>query len=200
MNNEGSNSFFRIAGYLACAVLIVGGLATIFIGASGRSEVNNNLKLEQIQGTPDMKPDLIAENMAKAGLTGVEAPSCDVAGQVIDNGTKAKCFASYMRIHALMSTDGRTYAQMPQYATTDGKGTDDVEQAKKDPATGKAVDYGPRNIWVSEVAFSQALNMAFLASQIGLFSMWMGVALILIGIGLLVTLLGLAARTRPRTA
>lgn len=199
MDSNGTHAFFRIAGYLACAVLIIGGLATMIVGANGRSEVRTSLKDEQIQGSPDMKPDVIKGEVQKAGITGIKLPDCDVAGQDVTNGTDAKCFASYMRVHALMATGGKTFAQMPRFATKDGKGTNDETAAMTDPKTGGPMDNPARNIWTSEVAFSQALNMAYFAEQVGMFSIWMGAALILIGIGLLVTLLGLAARGKART-
>ena len=42
-----------------------------------------------------------------------------------------------MRIHALEATGGKTYAQMPQYPTTDGKGTNVPADAAKDPKSGQ---------------------------------------------------------------
>lgn len=196
MDSKGSGGFFRIAGYLACAVLIIGGIATIIVGSSGRSQVSDNLAAEQIQGTPDMTPEKIKEEATKAGISEDDLPDCEVAGEDVTNGTDAKCFASYMRVHALMATGGQTFAQMPRFASKDGKGTNDEAAAVKDPESGQPVDNPARNIWTSEVAFSQALNMAYLAEQIGMFAIWMGVALVLIGIGLLVTLLGLASNNR----
>ena len=68
-----------------------------------------------------MTPTLIAAEAKKAGLTNVSLPTCSVANKAITNGSKAKCFASYMRIHTLEATGGKTYAQMPHYATADGK-------------------------------------------------------------------------------
>lgn len=200
MNNGGSNSFFRLAGYLACAVLILGGIATMVVGMNGRGQVSDNLKAEQIQGTPDMKPDVIKAEATKAGVSTEDLPDCEVAGKDVTNGTTAKCFASYMRVHALMATGGKTFAQMPRFASKDGQGTNEEAEALKDPKSGQPVDNPARNIWTSEVAFSQALNMAYLAEQVGMFSIWMGLALILIGVGLLVTLLGLASRDKPQTA
>src|SRR5215218_173543 len=105
-----------------------------------------------------MKPALIAASANEAGLQGVELPTCDVAGKAITNGADAKCFASYMRIHALEATGGRTYAQMPQYATADGKGTDVAAEAVKDPKSGQPQSNPARQIWISETALSTALN------------------------------------------
>lgn len=33
--------------------------------------------------------------------SGVALPTCSVAGQKVDSGSRARCFASYMRIHTL---------------------------------------------------------------------------------------------------
>lgn len=188
-------SFFRIAGYLACGVLIVGGLVTMFVGFNGRSDVQDNLKNEKIQGTPDMTQATIKADAAKAGLKDVTLPDCDVAGEEVDNGSAARCFADYMRVHALEATGGKTYAEMPRFATDDGKGTNDAEAASKDPESGAPLSNPEREIWVTEVALAQALNTAYFAESVATFAIWMGAALFLIGIGLLVSLLGLASRS-----
>ncbi len=113
---------FRFAGIIAGLVLIAFGVGAIVIGLAGRNEVNASVKREHIVGSPDMKPSMIAAGAKAAGLH-IALPTCDVAGKAITNGGDAKCFASYMRIHALEATGGQTYAQMPQYATADGRGT-----------------------------------------------------------------------------
>ena len=113
----------RLGGIVAGLILVVFGVGAIVIGLAGRSEVNTNIKREQIVGTPDMKP--VAHRQEGQGGRAEERHAADVrvAGKAIANGGDAKCFASYMRIHALEATGGKTYAQMPQYATADGKGT-----------------------------------------------------------------------------
>ena len=120
---------FSIGGYLAAAVLIVLGVAVIVVGFVGRSYIQDQLAKEQIVGTPDMTPAKIEPGIKAAGLQDVSAPSCSVAGEEVDTGKEAKCFADYMRIHTLEATGGKTYAQMPQYATADGKGTNDPAAA-----------------------------------------------------------------------
>ena len=88
---------------------------------NGRSTVSDNLKQEQIVGTPDMTPKGIAAEAKAAHLpASIDLPSCSVAGQAINSGDRAHCFAAYMRIHALEATGGQVYAQMPRYATDDG--------------------------------------------------------------------------------
>jgi hypothetical protein len=195
---------FRLAGIIAGLVLVAFGIGAIVIGSSGRHEVSTDVKREQIVGTPDMKPSLIAVAVKEAGLKDVTLPTCDVAGKAITNGSEAKCFASYMRIHALEATGGKTYAQMPQYATADGKGTDVAAQAVKDPKTGQPQSNAARQVWISETALTTALNTSFFASSVGLFAIVMGLALLLSGIGFIVLAAGLLGpeglRRRPVAA
>jgi hypothetical protein len=182
---------FRLGGLVAGFVLVVFGIGAIVIGLAGRHEVSTDIKREQIVGTPDMKPSLIAQKAEEAGLKNVTLPTCDVAGKPITNGGDAKCFASYMRIHALEATGGKTYAQMPQFATADGKGTDVRAEAVKDPKTGLPQSNQARQVWISETALGTALNTSFFASQVGLFAIVMGIALLLTGIGFLLLTSGL---------
>jgi hypothetical protein len=101
-----------------------------------------------------------------------------------------------MRIHTLEATGGQTYAQMPRYATADGKGTNDVTAAlTKD---GRPVDNAARNLWVTETALTTALNTSYLAEQISLFGIVVGVGLLLSGIGF--GILALAGALRGKEA
>ena len=56
----------------------------------------------------------------------------------------------------------------------------------KDPATNQPISNGARNVWVTETALSTALNTSYMAEQIGLFSVVVGIALLLSGIGFLI--------------
>ena len=179
-----SKKILEIGGFVSGAILIAFGVAVIALGAQGRSTVNSNLKAEQIVGSSDMTPAAIKTEVAQAGLTGVSLPSCSVADKAINSGNRARCFAQYMRIHALEATGGVPYSQMPRSATADGKGTNDAAQALT--ADGRPVDNAARNVWVTETALSTALNMSYMASQLALFSLVIGVALLLTGIGLVV--------------
>lgn len=177
---------FRLGGIIAGLVLIAIGIGSIVIGVAGRSEVSTDVKRELIVGSPDMTPAIIAKNAKDSGLADVELPTCDVAGKKIENGTDAKCFASYMRIHALEATGGKTFAEMPQFATADGKGTDTAADAAKDPKTGLPQSNMARQVWINETALATALNTSFFASQVALFAIVVGIALLLSGIGFLV--------------
>jgi hypothetical protein len=163
-------------------VLIAFGIGALVLSANGKSTVKDSLGDEKIVGSPDMTPNAIAEEAQKAGLTGVDLPNCSVAGETVDTGGEARCFASYMRIHALEATGGKTYAEMPRFATEDGKGTNDASQAQKD-ANGQPVPNAAREIWVTETALATALNTAYMADQLGNFGLVVGIALILAGIG-----------------
>ena len=177
--------WLQYGGFAAGVVLIVFGAVAIAMGAGGRSTVRDNLRQEQIVGTPDMTPAAIAAEAKAAGLTNVSLPTCSVAGVRVDNGSAARCFASYMRIHALEATGGLTYSQMPRYASADGKGTNDAAKATKGSA-GQPLDNPTRTVWISETALSTALNVSYMAGQLALFGIVVGVALLLSGIGFIV--------------
>jgi hypothetical protein len=178
-------------GVAASIVLIAVGIVAIVAATTGRSEVRSDIKREAIVGTPDMTPKAISAEASKAGLKNVNVPSCTVANQAITTGAKAKCFASYMRIHTLMATGGQTYSQMPRYATADGKGTNDAKAALT--KNGQPVDNPARNIWINETALTTALNTSYFAERVSMFSLAMGIALLLSGIGFLVLTIRLLA-------
>jgi hypothetical protein len=141
-------------------------------------------------------------------FTPVEAPSCSVAGKHVDNGNAAQCFARYMRIHALGASSGLTYSQMGQYtakpdappqSTDFNGGTSDPKYAQIDPKTGKPVSNGARNLWVTETSLTTALYLAFTGGALSLFGIVVGIALLLVGIGFLILVLGGAIQRVPLT-
>jgi hypothetical protein len=185
------SKYLRYAGIAASAVLIVFGVASIVIGANGRSTVRSNLAAEKIVGSDDMTPAAIKAAAAEAGLKNVDFPTCSVAGKAVDNGASARCFAQYMRIHALEATGGLVFSEMGQYLDKSGKPTSDKTSAAIDPVTKKPVPNAARNTWVTETALGTALNTSYFAENVALFSIVMGAALLLTGIGFLVVTLGL---------
>ncbi len=188
---------FRLAGLIAGLVLGGFGVGAVVIGLAGRSEVNAGIAREHIVGSDDMKPSLIAVAANESGLR-IALPTCDVAGKPISSGADARCFASYMRVHALAGTGGKTYSQMPQYASADGRGTADEATAVQDPVTGRPQSNPARQVWISETALSTALNTSYFASSVATFAILMGVALLLTGVGFIVLCSGLLGQ--PRTA
>jgi hypothetical protein len=187
---------FEIGGVAATAVLVVFGVVAIIMGVNGRSTVRDSLKQEQIVGTPDMNATAIAAEAKKAGLpASIKLPTADIAGKPINTGQRARDFASYMRIHALEATGGVPYAQLPRFATADGKGTNDPTKAAKS-GNGQPLDNPIRNVWITETALSTALNASFLAENVALFGIVVGFALLLTGIGFGVLVIGGSLRGR----
>ena len=109
-----------------------------------------------------------------------------MANQSINTGSEAKCFASYMRIHTLEATGGLTYSQMGRYLDKNGKQTNDATLAALDPKTQQPIANTARDLWVTETALTTALNTSFFAERVALFSIIVGIALLLTGIGFLV--------------
>jgi hypothetical protein len=202
--------FFQMGGVIAGALLVLFGIGAMVIGFTGRSEVRDNIAREAIVGSPDMTPSAIKEEAAKAGLKNVDLPTCNVAGKAIDTGDEAKCFASYMRIHTLEATGGYTYSQMGRYQAlttapkselAEGGGTDNAAYAVSDPKSGQPVANGARDLWVTETALTTALNTSFFAERVAMFSIVMGLALLLSGVGFLVlAYLGVLKQRTTETA
>jgi hypothetical protein len=185
---------FTIGGVIASIILIVAGIGTIVVAATGQSDVKDRIEQEKIVGTPDMNPDDTRAAVEEAGLTDVvDIPDCSVADKEIDSGDRAQCFADYMRVHALEDTGGKTYAEMPRFATKDGAGTNDPAEAQKGPG-GEPMSNPARQIWVTETALSTALNTSFFAEQVAMFSLLVGIALLLTGLGFVVLTFGLHRR------
>ncbi len=197
---------FRWGGVVAGAVLIAFGIGVTVLAINGHKTVTTELKQQKITGTPDMTPAAIEAEGAKAGLKNVSYPTCTVAGQSVDTGTEARCFAQYMNIHALEATGGYVYSEMGIYAAkadapkselAPGGGTSNVQYAQTDPTTGQPVQNAARNVWVTETALSTALNTSYMATQVSLFGIVVGIALILAGIGFVILALG-ATASRPK--
>jgi hypothetical protein len=184
----------EIGGFIAAAVLIAFGVVAIAMGVNGRQTVNNSLSHEYIVGSPDMTPSAIKTEAKQAGVYSAvkDWPTQSVANQKINTGDKARAFAGYMRIHALEASGGLTYAQMGRYMAkpgtpakfTDGQGGTNIDKyALVDSKTKQPVDNGRRNVWVTETALTTALNTSYMASQLALFGIVVGIALLLTGIG-----------------
>ena len=192
---------FEIGGLVAAAVLIAFGVVAIVMGVNGRSTVNNSLSHEYIVGSSDMTPSAIKAEAKQAGIYSAvkDWPTKSVANQKIDTGDKARAFAGYMRIHALEASGGLTYAQQGRYVAktgtpakfTDGQGATSIDKyAVVDPKTKQPVENGRRNLWVTETALTTALNTSYMASQLALFGIVVGIALLLSGIGFAILAVG----------
>ena len=155
------SKFFKYGGIVASIVLIAFGVGTIYTGIDGRDRVQSDLAREQIVGTPDSA----------------------IPNQLVDTGSEAQAFAAVIRKHTLEATGGQTYSQMERFIGKDGKPTSDEKAAAINEATGKPVENGLRNMWVTATALTTALNTAYFAEQVATFAIVMGVALLLAGLG-----------------
>jgi hypothetical protein len=202
--------FFEIGGLVAAAVLIVFGAVAITMGVNGRNTVNKSLANEYIIGGQDMTPTTIRAEAQKAGVAGAvkEWPTKSIVGKQVNTGERARLMAQYMRIHTLESTHGFTYAQMgiwtakpgtPKSQLEPGGGTSNAEFAAIDPTTKAPISNSARQIWVTETALTTALNTSYMASQLGLFGIVVGIALLLSGFGFAILAIGGALRN-PQTA
>jgi hypothetical protein len=182
--------FLEIGGVAAGVVLIAFGAAAIVLQQQGRNTIANELKMQQIVGSPDMTPKAITAEAKSAGLNvaATPIPKCNVANLSINTGERARCFAQYMQVHTLEATHGVPYALMPRYATADGKGTNDATKALLQ--NGQPVDNAARTIWVTETALTGALNASYMAQQMANFGLVVGIALLLSGLGFVILALG----------
>ena len=178
-----TRKLFEYGGWIAGAVLIAFGVVAIFMGVNGRSEVRDALAAQKITATPD------AAEITDGALQ---------PGEEIRTGAQAKEFATIMEFHALESTGGQRYAEMGRFLTESGEETSDEAAAAKDE-NGRPVENGLRNLWVTETALSTALNMSYMAEQLALFGIVVGIALVLTGVGFLVLAIGGALRRADAT-
>ena len=169
---------FEFGGYAAAVLLVAFGIAALVLGINGRNEVRTDVKRELHRRLARHEQDRDPPRPAvRRSCPRASSPSCRRATSPARRSTpaaRAKCFASYMRIHTFESTGGKTYAEMGRFLTKDGKDTNDTALAAKDPKTGQPVENGARNLWVTETALTNALNTSFFAEQVSLFGIVVG--------------------------
>jgi hypothetical protein len=165
-----------VGGYLSGGVLILLGIAVVALGVWGFAFTRDHIERENIVFGPIEDP-AVAEHAEQW------------AGEPVDTGRKALAMAEIMREHTLSNTGGLTYAEMGQYVSaedpSDPAGTDDPDAAATDE-NGEPISNSARNIWVTETALATALDMGFMSEMLSIFSIVVGVALLLTGIGLVI--------------
>jgi hypothetical protein len=180
---------WEIGGFIAGAVLIVFGAVAIFLGATGYTTTRDAIKDEGI-------------TFGSADDPAVAKYADQWADEQVTTGDQARAFAKIMREHTLSSTGGLTYAQMGRFQSAakpdDPAGTSDEAAAAKDDS-GQPISNGARNIWVTETALTTALNMSYMAEQLSIFGIVVGVALLLTGVGLVILAFAVFGR-EPRQA
>jgi hypothetical protein len=181
--------FWEIGGFVAGAVLILFGVAAIYMGVDGRSTVRDSLKDEQVFFSTAADEDAATDKYASKWY-----------GEQVTTGEQARAFAKIMREHQLERTEGLAYAQMGRFVSADDPddpaGTSDEEAALKDEA-GNPVSNPARQSWVTAVAITTALNTSYMAEQLSLFGIVVGVALLLTGIGLVILAFAVFGKRAP---
>jgi hypothetical protein len=177
----------RIGGFVSGGVLILFGIVVVVLGIWGFNFTRDHIKQEGIVFGPASDP-AVAKHAEKW------------AGEPVETGSQALAFADVMREHTLESTGGLTYAEMGRYQSAanpeDPAGTNDEAAAAKDE-NGQPISNSARNIWVTETALTTALNMGFMSEMLSIFSIVVGVALLLSGIGFVILALAVFGRWRP---
>ena len=181
------NRVWEIGGFVAGGVLILFGVAAIFLGASGFTTTRDAIKEEGI-------------TFGSADDPAVAKHASEWAGEQVATGDQARAFAKVMREHTMESTDGLTYAQMGRFQSAanpdDPAGTNDEAAAAKDE-NGQPAANGARNIWVTETALTTALNMSYMAERLSVFGLVVGVALLLTGVGLVILAFAVFGQRAP---
>ena len=187
--------FWEIGGFIAGAVLIVFGAVAIYMGVDGRNTVRDSLKEEMVFFSEAADEDAATDKYASQWY-----------GEQVKSGEQARAFANIMREHQLERTEGLTYAQMGRFIAAEDPenpaGTSDEDAALKDEE-GNPFANPARNSWVTAVAITTALNTSYMAEQLSIFGMVVGIALLLTGIGLVIlafAVFGRAPATETRKA
>ena len=177
----------RIGGYISGGILIVLGLVVIVLGVWGFSFTRDHIEREGITFGPATDP-------------AVQEHAEQWAGEPVDTGRKALAQAEIMREHTLSGSGGLTYAQLGRYQSaenpSDPAGTNDEAAAAKDE-NGDPISNSARDTWVTETALATALDMGFMSEMLSIFSIIVGIALLLTGIGLVILALAVFGRWRP---
>ena len=159
----------RVGGYLSGGVLILFGIAVIALGIWAFSTTRDNIEREGIVFGPASDP-AVAEHAEQW------------AGEPVETGSQALAFAEVMREHTPGVDWGLTYAEMGRFQSAadpaDPVGTNDEAEAATDE-NGQPISNGARDIWVTETALTTALNVGYMAEMLSIFSIVVGVALLL---------------------
>jgi voltage-gated potassium channel Kch len=177
---------FSLGGIIAGLALVIFGAAAIYMGVDGRTTVRESLSQEQI-------------SFGAADDPAVAKYASEWAEEPVQTGAQARAFAQIMREHALEGAGGLTYAQMGRFVSADDPqspaGTSDETAALKDES-GNPVSNSARDTWVTATALSTALNVSYMAEQMALFGIVVGIALLLSGIGFIILASSGALRRR----
>ena len=167
--------WFAYGGIAASVILIAFGIGAIVIGVNGYNDVRDEIAAQKITATPD------AAEITGGKLT---ARRADHDGRRRE-GVRRRHGAPHARgdERAVLRRDG----SLPD---RERRGDERRGGWRPRRPQGQPVENGPRNLWVTETALSTALNTSFFAERVAVFSIVMGVALLLTGIGFFILTLG----------
>jgi hypothetical protein len=157
----------------------VGGGYTIYRGYDARSEVQDELKAQNIV-TPD---------------------DASIPGVVVDDVATARSMAAIIDTHARESSNGLTYSEMGRFMTPDGDpaGTNDPEQAVLN-ADGDPVSNPARTSAFQASALRTSLFSSVMAFEISTLVMGLGLMLVVLGFAVAGVGIALAALVLPKLA
>ena len=181
---------FEIGGIVAGLVLVIFGAAAIYMGVDGRSTVRDSLKQEQI-------------TFGGADDPAVAKYASQWADQPVETGTQARAFAQIIHEHALESSGGLTLLADGALRLHRRPGEPGPHERRGRRSEGR--HWEPRlqhcpHTCVTATALSTALNVSYIAQQMALFGIVVGIALLLSGIGFIVLALSAAHSRRLEAA
>ena len=179
----------EIGGIISGVVLIAFGAVALVLSIDARGTVRDSIDQEQIF-------------FGSADDPSVAKHAEQWADEQVKTGDQARAFAQIMREHALESSGGLTYAQMGRWLAADDpgdqRGTSDLAAALTDDE-GNPVSNSGRDTWVTATALSTALNVSYMAENIALFGIIVGIALILTGVGFIILAFVVLGASAPAT-
>ena len=168
-SDDWSERFSRSAASSPASILIAFGIGALVMSINARSTVSDELKQQQIVGSPDMNPTDIQAAMKEAGIANVvrsrraTSPTRRSRPVATRAASRSTCRFTRSRLRAGSCTR-RWAASWRKADPSSPKGTSDEAAALKDES-GKPVANAVRNTWVTETALSTALNVSYMASR-----------------------------------
>jgi len=146
---------------IGLALGAVGGVCAA-AGLRARRDVGRALALERITGVGGAVP----------------------AGTPVRTAATARALAEMIRESTVAATGGRTYAELPSFAGTNGIPTSDAEAALRDERTGTPVRNPDVDLWLQSTTLQSALMQAYMGFRLAEFTIATGVSLAAAGIGI----------------
>ncbi len=190
----------EIGGLIAGVILVAFGIGALVMSVNARSTVSDELKAEAIVGSPDMNPTEI--EAARGGRTSDEHRATDLRRRrPVDRDRRRRTLLRQVHAHprarVVRRADLRADGTLRAGVRPDRPEGHERRGAAAKDDNGQPVSNAARNTWVTETALATALNVSYMAEQIALFGLVVGIALLLSGIGFIILaliVLGSAAR------